>query len=116
MWDTSHAATGWSVIHSSNLLVSPYRASPPTPVGVALPIALTRPKRSALAAINAAIQNSVQRARREEKDLPSQLNSTFRTKPHPKSLGFLPASVQKVPFFRYFTVGFTQTLFLLFCV
>ena len=36
-----------------------YRAPPPTPA--ALPIALTRPKRSTLAATNAAIQNSVQR-------------------------------------------------------
>ena len=40
------------------LLTPRYRAPPPTPA--ALPIALTRPKRAALAATNAAIQNSVQ--------------------------------------------------------
>ena len=49
----------WRAMLHSGQPPPAYRAPPPTPA--ALPIALTRPKRTALAATNAAIQNSVQK-------------------------------------------------------
>ena len=49
----------WRAMLHSGQPPPAYRAPPPTPA--ALPIALTRPKRSTLAATNAAIQDSVQR-------------------------------------------------------